>query len=157
MRSRIRIVGLALACSLILPVTASAITFPFNVKANRDFTAEIFIFGSVQVLLDAQWNRSNSDLDMAVLCDQVPLGSFSAEERLETLSFGAADGGEGLFCLVTVYSFRGNGKGALNIRLTGSEQRVSSPAYSVVTGAEKPAALQELIDRQRAAKGRARR
>jgi hypothetical protein len=146
--------SLAVMVGLVLPTGANALDFAFNVKGNKEFTINLFIFGSAQVLLDAAWVKAKADLDMVVVCDEIPLASFSTEPKFESLSFGASDDGEGLDCVVAVFSYRGNSRGNLTVRLTGSEEQVRQPVFSAAVGGQSPEAVAELVRKARSAKGR---
>lgn len=149
--------SLAVLAGLALPTNANAINLSFNVKPNKEFLVNLFVSGSAQVLLDAGWLKTNSDMDIFAICDELPAVSFSGERRFESVHFGVDDGGtgDGVACQVAVVSFQGNsGKGNLTVRITGSEQAVSQPVFAEAVGGEMSPALRELIDKSRAAKGR---
>lgn len=156
MRRCVGVVSLLAVCGLLLPASASAVGLSFNVNPNREFVVDMTLSGSTQVLLDAAWVKANADLDIVVVCDDLAIGSFSAESKLETLSFGAATEGD-LLCLVVVYAFQGSSKGNLSARITGTEQLTSAGTFFEAFGREIPAAAAEAIRKARAAKGRARR
>jgi hypothetical protein len=148
--------SLAVLAGLVLPTNASALNLAFNVKTNKEFVVNLFVTGSAQVLLDAGWVKANTDLDIFAICDELPAISFSGEPRFESVHFGVDDGGtgDGVFCEIAVVSFRGNSKGNLTVRITGTEVAVRQPVFAEAADGEMSPALRGLIEKSRAAKGR---
>jgi len=144
-------------CGLLLPASARALGIPINVNEGRDFVIDLTLTGSAQILLDVAWIKASADLDLVVVCgDDISIGSFSSETKLETLSFGA-DGEQGLDCVIVVYAFRGSSKGNLSASITGTEEATSASTFVAAAGREIPAAAAEAIRKAKAAKSRARR